>query len=936
MEIQYIGEHLQPGILGNIFVVLSFISALVAAVSYYFSTTTGDNGWRSIGRGAFLVHSLSVVAVIVTVFYLIINQYFEYDYVWKHSSKQMPLRYIFACFWEGQEGSYLLWMFWHVLIGSILIRRAREWESPVLGVFSLVQLFLASMMLGVYVMGQKIGSNPFTLIRNLPENIGLPWTMLPDYLAKIPQFSDGRGLNPLLQNYWMTIHPPTLFLGFALTLVPFAYAVAGLWKNDLTGWLKPVLPWSFAGVMVLGTGILMGGAWAYEALSFGGFWAWDPVENASLVPWLILVGAAHLVLINTKNQSSLFTAFFLCMGSFLLVLYSTFLTRSGVLGDTSVHSFTDNGMTGQLLLYLLSFLAMAVALLIRNSMERVLYCAFAATCIVLMIAVKEPVFCLIVLLAGSTLWLIRAYQKYFPKPEKEENLWSREFWIFVGSLVLMLAAGQVSLSTSIPVFNLLLKPFSGTFTSLYNTTGWQWLSDLASARIAPPSDAITHYNKWQIPFAFLVALLIAVGQYFSYRNTDLRTFGRKIMVSFVISILVTTGLFFAFEFEWKKISLLLLLFSSVFAVVANAMYFIGVLKGKIRFAGSSVAHVGFGLILLGALISTGKSEKISANQTTFDITTLNSKDSKFDNNEDMLLFRGDTTALGDYFVSYAGKNLEGVNQFYRINYFGQAPNQYTKGDLVISKGMVFEAKDDHTPSKDFIADQGAHWEIIDQPSSAQLRKVKLWNPHKAGEPLFTLYPRIQLNPKFGNVPEPDTRHYLHKDIYTHIRWAEISDRQGDAEGYLEPQDHTIAEGDTMFSARTIIVFEDLVGVTDFVKYRLLESDIAAAAKLKIMTGDGAVYHAEPLFILRDSTLQVPDIAEVKDAGLKIAITNIDPANRKVTFQVAEHKDNSREFIVMQAIVFPGINILWIGCMLMAIGTFIAIWQKAWPRRTKTA
>ena len=105
-----------------------------------------------------------------------------------------------------------------------------------------------------------------------------------------------------------------------------------------------------------GLGILMGGAWAYEALSFGGFWAWDPVENASLVPWLTLVGTAHLLIVNKNNGHSLLAVFFLAILTFVLVLYSTFLTRSGILGESSVHAFTDLGMSGQLLIYLFFFL----------------------------------------------------------------------------------------------------------------------------------------------------------------------------------------------------------------------------------------------------------------------------------------------------------------------------------------------------------------------------------------------------------------------------------------------------------------------------------------------------------------------------------------------------------------------------------------------------
>lgn len=127
------------------------------------------------------------------------------------------------------------------------------------------------------------------------------------------------------------------------------------------------------GVMILGTGILMGGAWAYEALGFGGFWAWDPVENASLVPWLTLVGGAHLLLINRRKPTSAFTTLLLILSSFILVLYSTFLTRSGVLGDSSVHSFVDSGILAQLLVYLLFFVAVSTWMLMPKNPFRIAY-----------------------------------------------------------------------------------------------------------------------------------------------------------------------------------------------------------------------------------------------------------------------------------------------------------------------------------------------------------------------------------------------------------------------------------------------------------------------------------------------------------------------------------------------------------------------------------
>ena len=170
----------------------------------------------------------------------------------------------------------------------------------------------------------------------------------PDYLHLI---ADGNGLNPLLQNYWMVIHPPTLFMGFASMVIPFAYAIGGLWEKRYNEWMKPALPWALYAVMILGTGIIMGSFWAYEALNFGGFWAWDPVENASVIPWLTLIAAVHVLIAYKNSGHSYFTATFLVFISFVLVLYASFLTRSGILGETSVHAFTDLGMFWHLVIY---------------------------------------------------------------------------------------------------------------------------------------------------------------------------------------------------------------------------------------------------------------------------------------------------------------------------------------------------------------------------------------------------------------------------------------------------------------------------------------------------------------------------------------------------------------------------------------------------------
>ena len=153
-DINYIGEHLLPGKIGHFFIVLGFVASLLATVAYFMATQKRDDetfeGWRKIGRWAFSIHGISVWAIIGTIFYIMIQQYYEYHYVWQHVSNDLPFEYIFSAFWEGQEGSFLLWMFWHVVLGFVLMFSARQWESPVLSVLSLIQLFIGSMILGLY------------------------------------------------------------------------------------------------------------------------------------------------------------------------------------------------------------------------------------------------------------------------------------------------------------------------------------------------------------------------------------------------------------------------------------------------------------------------------------------------------------------------------------------------------------------------------------------------------------------------------------------------------------------------------------------------------------------------------------------------------------------------------------------------------------------
>lgn len=542
--------NLLPGHIGHLFVILSFVSALVAVAGYSISVKASEQDrlyWLKLGRAGFYLHALTILGVVLSLFFIIYNHLFEYHYAWSHSSLSLPTHYMISCFWEGQEGSFLLWLFWNALLGIILINTNKTWEGPVMVVFALVQAFLASMILGVVVGDSfKIGSSPFILMREAMANAPV-FLSNPDFVPK-----DGNGLNPLLQNYWMVIHPPTLFLGFATTLIPFAYVIAGLYLKKYREWVRPALPWALFSAAVLGLGILMGGYWAYETLNFGGYWNWDPVENAVYVPWLILIAAIHTMIVFRKSETALKAAIILNLLVFLLILYSTFLTRSGILGNASVHSFTDLGLSGQLLLYLLAFTIGALVLLLIR-------------------------------------W------KSLPASSEEVSTYSREFWIFMGATVLCLSGFQVIAVTSIPVYNSVLQALG--FTS----------------NIAPPADQIAFNNKFQLWFALGVALLSAVGQFFWWKKMDKKLLISSLSTPFVMTMVISAGVIVIGKVG--DIKYILLLTAAVFTIVANGFILFQIGLKSPKLSGGAVTHIGIGMVLVGILFSSGYSEVISMNQS---------------------------------------------------------------------------------------------------------------------------------------------------------------------------------------------------------------------------------------------------------------------------------------------------------------------------------
>src|ERR671914_309783 len=244
---------------------------------------------------------------------------FNIEYVWGYTSRNLPQAYIISAFWAGQKGSLLFWAVVLSVFASaaqlLTPRRFGQLMPYVAGVTSAVITLFVSVMI--------FAADPFERLDLTPQ--------------------DGRGLNPQLQNVGMVIHPPMLYLGYISITIPFAFAVAALLSRRLdTGWLHAIRKWTLVSWLFLSIGITLGMWWAYVELGWGGYWAWDPVENASFLPWLTMTAFLHSVMIQEKRGMLKRWNFGLIIGTFLLSIFGTFITRSGVIA--SVHSFTQSNV----------------------------------------------------------------------------------------------------------------------------------------------------------------------------------------------------------------------------------------------------------------------------------------------------------------------------------------------------------------------------------------------------------------------------------------------------------------------------------------------------------------------------------------------------------------------------------------------------------------
>lgn len=701
--------NLWIGNIGHLLLLIAFASALLAMIGYLLAQkNTLDeyerNSWKLFSRRAFGVHSAAIMGAVVLLFAIVYNQMYEYFYAYDHSSNNLPVQYMIACFWEGQEGSFLIWIFWNVVIALLLLPQLKSWENGVMWQFSLLQLLLTSMVIGVVFADTfKIGSSPFVLTREVLDlpvyNPAFRETYNPNFIP-----TDGNGLSPLLQNYWMVIHPPTIFLGFALSFVPFAFGMAGLQSNRIKEWIKPAMPWLLVAVAVLGLGIMMGAYWAYETLNFGGYWNWDPVENAVYVPWLTMVASMHTMLTARNSSSSLKTSLILLSVTFFLVLYSTFLTRSGILGEASVHSFTDLGLSGQLVLLMTVFVVVPV-------------------------------------------WIMIKHWKNIPADTKEITTYTPEFWTFTSAMLLGLAAFIVLFFTSRPVWGqappanpMELYGISQGFIAIVVAIASTWGQYIWWRR---GSQSKKFYQALNLPL-LLSLVLAAIFILFLEPNEDwqreLQNAGN----------------------DWKKMGVvylkyavsMLAIFASWFSIIANVFLIIDVFRKKPALSGGAVAHIGFAVMLLGIVYSAGYSKIISDNNSGL----IFSKDAPEEfNKKNVLLWLEEPTDMREYQLTYKGMYIEAegypgyINQRYVRSLVDKPERLVVVKDIYYNGKLYFKKGDTiHTRPEN----------IYYRVEYRHKQTGKIFN-------LFPRVQMNGLR-QGEMVASPDIYKILTKDLYTHV------------------------------------------------------------------------------------------------------------------------------------------------------------------------
>lgn len=444
-----------------------------------------------------------------------------------------------------------------------------------------------------------------------------------------------------------------------------------------------------------------------------------------------------------------------------------------------------------------------------------------------------------------------------PRVAGEEQTDSREFWMLIGSIFLLMAAAQIIFYTSLPVW-----------APLYNK--------ISGSEIAPPEDPVSFYNNIQVWFAIIVAFLSGLVQFLKYKKTGMKTVVIRLGLLLLISIVLTVMLLIAQEV--RPIQLMLFTFSGIFAVIANTYYLFVNQKGKLMKAGGSIAHIGFGFILIALLLSGYKQHVISIDSTgvtrNWDFGKGSFEKNFKESQENVLMFRNSGITMGDYVVTYLGDS------------------------------------------------------VVQNDPPMTVFKVRYQKIHpKTGKVMedFLLYPNAYVNPKGqkGLSSNPSTRHYLTYDVFSYISSISDPDKSSDTSSFREYQ---AAIGDTIFLASGYLVFEGVTNEITNPEYKAEKGTYAVQANLEAHSLIGKLGELHPIYLIKEDKAFSP-LVNFRDLGLNVGIGKIDPEQGLFQFNIKERAQQD-DYVVMKVIVFPFINLLWLGILTMVGGLLIAFRNRA--------
>ncbi len=914
--------------LGILSVSVAWVGALWG--SYAFWKSGKDTSWRSAAYGAWILHSLGVFIALGLLFYILLAHRFEFYYAWAHGSKLLPAAYTLAAVWEGQEGSFLLWIFWQVILGWGILVPRRSWDEKafLLAGLSVWNAFLTTFLLGVtmprwgvaaaagigalvlwnspyafgwrlaaagglalailllpagWLIGVGIGLAGVGLWRRWPakwlipaigflwlplfgEQIGsFPFLYLWQVKPEVPEGftpTDGNGLNPLLQSLWMVIHPPMLFLGYALAILPYLQALYTFGNPEGRAALsRSLLHFTWLAAAGLGLGIALGALWAYETLNFGGYWNWDPVENASLAPWLLLIAGGHMIWVSRRTKSHILTALFFSALAWPLVLYSAYLTRSGVLAESSVHSFTDLGLGGGLSYGVL-------------------------------IGLLTPL--LFALCKGEAL-----------KAQRASLLRSA---LGLGALTFVVIAGIVLGLTSLPVLNLLF-----------------------GARLALGREVLRVYYEAVAPLTALALFLMgyAFMQAWRKKGWNVVSLGSALLLAGVVGFLWHEGWDFVYHSAYREaldqlsleslramIFLIVddLLLGGALVAIGGALAVLWPLR-RASWPGV-VAHVGFGGLIVGALFSSGYQKVLSVPIGI----------GAGEGGDNLLIPKGAQAAGLGYWVRYEGlvQPIPPLTDFRAIlSQGGQTLWRFRDSlgyayqiwlpDQLFAQPHKPVIPVSTAPQVRFIQENIAILPVEPADNTYRYRVTLL--PYDDSTKAYRLLLSADLSEKTGLLAHPAHVRLWHGDLYVHL--TSLPKVEGPP---IAVHQIGLAIGDTAHWEEEGLVFY-------FEKLTELEGTPLPTyhAWMRFWRAYSNFYQSAPVrFVIQDKELLTPP-TPVPAYGLTMEIERIDPTARKVYFLIKKRRSPDA-FVAVKILYKPLMSLVWGGIGLMLIGLAEAAWR----------